>query len=333
MLKTLAVAALAAAPVMATGSLNAYWGQAGSTRLKTYCDLDTFEYVTIGFINNSPEFDTSGLIYPGSNFGANCAADVYTKNGKPSKLLSNCNIIASDIPYCQSKGKKVLLSIGGSPEAGTHYNVTTQANALYFANFIWEAFGPKKAGSAVPRPFDIIPNAPPVVVDGFDFDIEEYFEDNKNFYPDMVNKLRGLIEGQNRNFLITAAPECPLNPQYFKMKKIIDTVKFDALFIQFYNNPSCDGKNGGFNFNDWANYLSNKPSKDALLYVGLPGSSTSANSGYLSFDQAKTLVESVKGHSKFGGVMVWDMDSSTKNKKGCSSYQRTLHDADRKSVV
>jgi chitinase len=324
MYKTLAVAAFAAAPALATGKLNAYWGQTKSIRLREYCDLDTFEYVTVGFVNNSPEFDTSGLKYPGTNFGANCAADVYENGGQKSKLLSNCNLISADIPYCQSKGKKVLLSIGGAPGEGTHYNVTTDANGEYFAQFLWEAFGPKNPSSSTPRPFDVT-GQPPVVVDGFDFDIEEYFEDNKNGYPAMVDKLHELINGGD--FLVTAAPECPLNPQFFKMKKIIDQSKFDALFIQFYNNAGCDGKNGGFNFEEWVNYLKDGPSKNALLYVGLPGSPESANTGYLDFEEATALVESVKDHPKFGGVMVWDMYTSNNNKKGCATFQRALHDA------
>ena len=334
MYKTLAVAALAAAPALASAAgpnLNAYWGQSGSTRLKKFCDLSTFEYVTVGFVNNSPEFDTSGLNYPGTDFAAHCAADVYevTENGqtKKSKLLSGCNLIATDIPYCQGKGKKVLLSIGGAPGENSHYNVTTAANGEYFANFLWEAFGPKNAASTTPRPFDL-PNKDPVVVDGFDFDIEEYFDDNKNGYPSMVTKLRQLIGAQQRPFLVTAAPECPLATQFFKMKKIIDTAKFDALFIQFYNNAACQGDSNTFNFDAWVDYIKNTPSKDALLYVGLPGSDVSAKTGYLSPEKAVALVEGLKGNPKFGGVMLWDMESSLSNKnQDDEPYQQIVHEA------
>ncbi|KAK0656438.1 glycoside hydrolase superfamily [Cercophora newfieldiana] len=322
MYKTLTVAALAAAPALAS-NLNAYWGQTGDVRLKTYCDLDTFEYVSVGFVNNSPEHDTSGLNYPGTNFGNNCGAEVYENGQQKSKLLSNCNLIAADIPYCQAKGKKVLLSIGGHPGANNNYEVTSKANAEYFATFVWEAFGPLNPSSNTPRPFDRT-GQPPVVVDGFDFDLEEYWDDDENFYPDMVAKLHELIDGGD--FLVTAAPECPLATEFFKMKKLIDNSKFDALFIQFYNNQGCDGTSAGFNFAQWASYLQGKPSADALLFVGLPGSQDSANTGYLDFDEATALIESVKDHPKFGGVMLWDMHTATNNKKGCSDFQRTLHD-------
>ena len=73
--KALALAALAATPAMSY-SVSTYWGQSGTDSLASYCDSDGFEYVNVAFINNSPEQDTSGLSYPGSNFAAHCSAEV-----------------------------------------------------------------------------------------------------------------------------------------------------------------------------------------------------------------------------------------------------------------
>jgi chitinase len=66
------------------------------------------------------------------------------------------------------------------------------------------------------------------------------------------------------------------------MQQMIQGSKFDILWIKFYNNPSCDGINGGFNFDAWTQFLSGTPSANAQLFIGLPGSSSAAGSGYLS---------------------------------------------------
>jgi chitinase len=169
------LAALAAAPALAhetaqfTPGVNVYWGQSGSNSLASYCESDSFEYVTIAFVNNSPEQDDSGLGYPGTNFAGHCASDVYMNGGRKSKLLSNCQFIAQDIPKCQALGKKVLLSIGGAWIDGTNYTVSTPGNGGKFADFLWGSFGPYNPSYAGPRPFG---NAS---VDGFDFDIETKF--------------------------------------------------------------------------------------------------------------------------------------------------------------
>lgn len=178
--KSLAVAALAAAPALATSAVNIYWGQKGTPqdRLRNFCD-SSVEYVTVGFINTSPEHDKSALKYPGSDFGQHCAAAVYTDtNGVKTKLFSQCGEISADVRYCQKKGKKVLLSIGG--EAGGDYSVKNAAEGEYFANFVWGAFGPYKSSwGKKARPFDDYYGADPgdehFVFDGFDFDLETNF--------------------------------------------------------------------------------------------------------------------------------------------------------------
>ena len=80
-------------------------------------------------------------------------------------------MIAEDIPYCQSKGVKVLLSIGGEfnqdPRWYSDYTVSTRENGVDFAKFLSNAFGTAKADYDGPRPFG------DVTVDGFDFDIEK----------------------------------------------------------------------------------------------------------------------------------------------------------------
>ncbi|KAF6071845.1 Glycosyl hydrolases 18 family protein [Candida albicans] len=93
------------------------------------------------------------------------------------------------------------------------------------------------------RPFD------DAIVDGFDFDIE-----NKDQ---------------------TAAPQCPYPDE--SVGDLMSQVDLDFAFIQFYNNY-CS-LNQQFNWNSWSNYARGKSIK---LYLGLPGSSSSAGSGFVA---------------------------------------------------
>jgi chitinase len=176
MFKTsLALAAMAVGLARAAPEINIYWGQSGTDSLASYCSSTGFEYITVSFVNNSPEQDPSGLGYPGTNFGAHCAASTYKnqQTGVNSLLLSGCNFMAEDIPTCQQLGKKVLLSIGGAWIDGTNYTVSSPQKGVEFADFLWGAFGPYDASWTGPRPFDF--NGNHVAFDGYDFDIETKF--------------------------------------------------------------------------------------------------------------------------------------------------------------
>lgn len=124
-------------------------------------------------MNNSPEHG-DGTDYPGTNFAAHCASDVYVKNGQNSKLLKSCSFIKDDIKTCQSLGKKVLLSIGGEYTASSNYSLTSVQKGLEFAEFLYKAFGPFKTSYTGPRPFDVS-STDHTTLDGFDFDIETKF--------------------------------------------------------------------------------------------------------------------------------------------------------------
>jgi chitinase len=125
--------------------------------------------VTLSFVNQAPENTASG--YPGTNFAGHCAAGTY----EGSDLLTECYVIMEGIPYCQERGVKVLLSIGGVyNEQGSNYKVTSDEKGVEFANFLHSAFGPWDESWDGPRPFDSGDDATPIrpAVDGFDFDIE-----------------------------------------------------------------------------------------------------------------------------------------------------------------
>ncbi|PHH85563.1 hypothetical protein CDD83_241 [Cordyceps sp. RAO-2017] len=323
---------LASAVATSYGALNGYWGQSSGPDLRTYCDSG-IKYATLAFVNMAPENDRSKAGYPGINFSSHCWAETFlSEDGGESQLLSHCQSLKKDIPYCQSKGVKVILSIGGEyrqpsdPEdLSSDYLVTTDQNGEHFAEFLYKAFGPYSSGWTGPRPFDDSDNH--VAVDGFDFDIEATFDNGP--YVAMINKLRAL----DRNILITGAPQCPTNPQYFQMKDMIQKAAFDALFIQFYNNPSCDAipdndVGDRFNLDEWVDVVAaSDKSKDAKLFVGLPASPDAAGSGYISPREVKDLVCKHKDTKNFGGVSLWDLKNGADNVSGGKTFYQHVLDA------
>lgn len=139
-------------------------GQTGHDRLRDRC-IEGADYITLSFVNVSPE-NGNATGYPGTNFGAHCGASYFSNNGQISKLCSDCPLIAEDISFCQERGVRILLNIGGVWSPSSNYTVSTPNNGKYFAQFLWKAFGPSDIGWTGPRPFGR------ATVDGFNFDLE-----------------------------------------------------------------------------------------------------------------------------------------------------------------
>jgi chitinase len=138
------------------------------------------------------------------NFGNACGGAYYTTpDGKETKMMASCSAIGADISYCQEKGKKVLLSIGG---ASSDVYVASESTAKDFADHLWGAFGPKKSSWSGPRPFG------DACVDGFDFDIESQAANitgAEDFgYATMVDHLRSLYAAETKTYYISGAPQC-----------------------------------------------------------------------------------------------------------------------------
>lgn len=149
--------------------------------LRHFCDQEETDIIPLAFINR---FLAQGNGYPGSNFGDQCGSAVYDAPGydgvdDPSNdnLLSSCPYLPADITYCQSQGKKVLLSLGGAvPSDGiSTYALNNEQEGTDLANFIWGAYGPYAETWDGPRPFDYTDSdgvLHHVVVDGYDLDVE-----------------------------------------------------------------------------------------------------------------------------------------------------------------
>lgn len=145
----------------------------------------------------------------------------------------------------------------------------------------------------------------------------------------MIKELRKLfLTNPCKEYIITGAPTCGLPDAV--MGNLIQSVAFDALWIQFYNNEACSGRswvNGNKGLNDtipqsnatadndftyeaWKTTTSGGASKDAKLYIGLPGGPAGAaadfEDDFLWPTEAKHLIDFYSTDSRFGGVMIWE---------------------------
>ncbi|KAK6453589.1 chitinase, partial [Scheffersomyces xylosifermentans] len=265
-------------------NIAAYWGQnAGGNQgtLGSYCDSANVDIIILSFLNGFPALEL--------NFANQCSETF------PSGLL-HCSQIASDIKYCQSQGKKILLSLGGATGS---YGFSSDADGESFAATLWNKFG---AGTDSERPFD------DAVVDGFDFDIEN---NSQTGYVALANKLREYFSADtSKTYYLSAAPQCPYPDQ--SVGDLLSQVNIDFAFIQFYNNYCSLDKT--FNWDTWTDFAANtSPNKNIKLYLGLPGSPASAGSGYVGIDSISSALANIKGGSSFGGVSVWDISSAQVN--------------------
>ncbi|KAK5134709.1 hypothetical protein LTR08_006224 [Meristemomyces frigidus] len=89
----------------------------------------------------------------------------------------------------------------------------------------------------------------------------------------------------------------------------------DFVFVQHYNNPSCNLNSTGFasSFLAWSKQLLNSttPGKPRL-YVGA-AAFPAAGSGYVNGSELQSYIEQVKNVTNFGGMMLWDGSEGAAN--------------------
>ncbi|KAH7929211.1 glycoside hydrolase, partial [Leucogyrophana mollusca] len=274
-----------------------YWGQdayggsnpnnpAGYQQpISYYCQDDTINTIPIAFLY---EFYAQGGL-PAIDLANTCNSGVF-----PGTQLLNCSFLAADIEYCQNAGKTVTISLGGATGA---VGFTSDTQAAAYAHTIWNLF---LGGSSSTRPFG------GAVLDGIDMDIEG---GSQTGFVSFLNELRTLMNGGNKNLFHLTAPQCPYPDAY--IGATLNQVKFDAVYVQFYNNY-C-GLNqysnpNDWNFGTWDNWAKTvSPNPNVKVYIGAPASSTAAGSGYVSASTIKTILQQTKSkYSSFGGAMLWD---------------------------
>ncbi|KAB8072338.1 glycoside hydrolase superfamily [Aspergillus leporis] len=272
-------------------------GAQAALKLDSSNNLAVFQIAFLTRINGAggvPELNFA-------NAGDNCTTFAGTS-------LLNCPQIATDIKECQFLGKTILLSLGGATY--TEGGFTSEAAAIAGAKEIWETFGPI-TNTTAKRPFG------DAVVDGFDFD----FEAQVSNMPAFANKLRSYFAGDpSKKYYITAAPQCPY-PDLANGPMLDGAVYFDAIWIQFYNNycglqsytPGTTTQNN-FNFERWDTWAKQTSlNKNAKVYLGIPGNTGAAGTGYQPLAVVTQIIQYVKRFSSFGGVMIWDASQSYAN--------------------
>jgi len=176
------------------------------------------------------------------------------------------------------------------------------SQASEFAQKIWDMF---LGGSGDIRPF-----GDGVVLDGVDLDIES---GSPAHYATFVNKIRSLAKGASKKYYVTAAPQCPFPDA--NIGDALNNAEFDAVYVQFYNNYCELSQPSEFNFDTWDNWArTQSPNPDVKVYIGAPGSANSAGDGYVDVETLTEMAQQMQQtYSSFGGVMLWDADSSYTN--------------------
>ncbi|KAJ1726213.1 Chitinase 2 [Coemansia biformis] len=295
------IASAATFDVSCNSNHASYYGQNSARNQKPlgeYCKDAVEDVIVLAFMDGFPNV----LL----NFANACET---TFEGS---TLLHCPAMAKDIKFCQSKGKAVILSMGGASGA---YGFASESDGAVFANTVWDMFF---KGNASRRPFD------DAVLDGIDLDIEG---GGSTGYAAFINQLRSHYAGDtSKPYYIAAAPQCPFPDAY--LGPTLDSAWFDMVFVQFYNNfCGLNAYPSSFNFGDWDAWAKNKSiNKDVKIYIGAPGSPSAASSGYVDGAALKTIYNSVRSnYSSLGGIMTWDVSQARTS--GLATSIRAMLDA------
>ncbi|GLU21196.1 hypothetical protein SLE2022_373500 [Rubroshorea leprosula] len=263
------------------GGIAIYWGQNGNEGTLTQtCATGRYSYVNIAFLikfgnGQNPELNLAGHCSPSSG---------------------GCRAVSNGIRSCQSRGIKVMLSIGGGVGS---YSLSSKADAKNVADYLWNNY---LGGQSSSRPLG------DAVLDGIDFDIEL---GSTGFYDDLARYLSA-YSSRGRKVYLTAAPQCPF-PDSF-LGTALNTGLFDYVWVQFYNNPPCQYSSGNINkivrsWNQWTSSIN-----AGKIFLGLPAAPEAAGSGYIPANVLTSqIIPVIKNSAKYGGVMLWSKYYDDKN--------------------
>ncbi|KAJ6507037.1 glycoside hydrolase superfamily [Mycena sanguinolenta] len=261
------------------GSDTANWQQT----IANYCQDTCIDVIPIAFVDSF----LNGV--PDLNLGNTC-----DDNGSSG----TCASLAAGIQACQAMGKIVTLSLGGGGTTTARF--ASDADATNFATTIWNSF---LGGSGGHRPFGS------AVLDGVDLDIES---GTNTGYAAFATQIRSLWASASKPYYLSAAPQCVFPDAW--VGNALDTVWFDSIYIQFYNNV-WQAFNRSWNYaTQWLPHLFANP--NVKLYIGAPASPTAANAGqYVPASTLGSIVSASRAlnPSRFGGVMLWDASQAYEN--------------------
>ncbi|XP_055807957.1 acidic endochitinase-like [Solanum dulcamara] len=253
------------------GGIAIYWGQNGNEgTLASTCASSNYAIVNIAFL---------------VTFG-NGQSPVLNLAGHCNPSVGGCTSLSNDIRACQSRGIKVMLSLGGGVGS---YSLSSADDARNVANYLWNNY---LGGQSTSRPLG------DAILDGVDFDIEK---GTTQHWDELARALSGF--SQQRKVYLSAAPQCPF-PDSF-LNGALSTGLFDYVWVQFYNNPPCQYSGGSAvnlknYWNKWTTIQAGK------IFLGLPAAPGAAGSGFIPSNVlVSQVLPAIRGSPKYGGVMLW----------------------------
>lgn len=189
--------------------------------------------------------------------------------------------------------EQVLLSIGG---ALGNYKLSSAEDARNVSRYLWNNFlGGSESSS---RPLG------DAILDGIDFVIEGVAT---SYWDELARNISGYNNNNNtKKVYLAAAPQCVFPDAC--LGNALNTGLFDYVWIQFYNNPSCQYDNTSGNAlnleKSWDQWTSTFPK--STIFLGLPASKNAANSGYITpSNLTSNVLPAIKNATNYGGVMLW----------------------------
>ncbi|CAE6492243.1 unnamed protein product [Rhizoctonia solani] len=137
-------------------------------------------------------------------------------------------------------------------------------------------------------------------------------------YVAFVNTLRSKFNGASKKYYVTAAPQCVYPDS--ALGSVLNNAFFDAVYVQFYNNPcglQTYGNAANWNYGNWDYWARNiSPNKNVKIYIGAPAAQRAAGSGYVdAATLQKIALETRSNFPSFGGVMFWDASQAYNNNR------------------
>lgn len=279
-----------------------YYGTTPATTdggLISLCSNPNVDIVILSFVSSF--FNANG--YPSIDFGPGCSSQTSVQ-ADTAPGLKDCSALAPEVAACQALDKKVLVSLGGY---NSNTSFASETQAMDFASTLWDLFGAGSGADAGLRPF-----GSDIVIDGFDLDNENHSTEH---YETFATALRErFATDDSKTYYLSAAPQCPIPDESIPIGALQQA---DFVWVQFYNNPSCNLDTPGFqqSFKAWSDLLaSGTQVRGPRLYIGAAGFE-GAGSGYVKGSGLGTRVRSAKGLyvENFGGMMLWDGSEAALN--------------------
>ncbi|XP_065647679.1 putative leucine-rich repeat-containing protein DDB_G0290503 isoform X2 [Hydra vulgaris] len=211
-----------------------FWGQNRANavldtvemNLASLCSFESpYSTIVVGYVSRYVDHRNEDFL-PGMGFSVHCARP--QDRGHISFLY--CPLIGRDIRYCQQRGKKILIGIGGP---GSPAKFESTQGAERFANLIWNLFlGGDETNDL--RPFGS------VILNGINFFMQNNDPLHTNVFIQTLDQLRNM--DLSRRYLLTISPSCLFPDSFFGPdgEKILDiSTKFIDESLK--TNPSFRG--------------------------------------------------------------------------------------------